>query len=227
MPSENISFWGRRKHIIRSRMISGMVVLVPIALTLLILKWLLNLMAGILEPVANKLLGLLGPQTKQAVEKAVPLEISVPVVSIILLVLLVYLVGGITAHVFGKKVFATAEGIVMRIPLVKTIYATTKQVMQAVSLPDRAAFKAVVTAEFPKPGMVTIGFLTGTIQSPDGQMLYKVFFPTAPNPTTGFFEMIRPELVQFTNLSVEEGFKMIISAGILSPDRYELRPPVR
>jgi uncharacterized membrane protein len=86
------------------------------------------------------------------------------------------------------------------------------------SLPNRAAFKSVVIVEFPRPGFKAIGFLTGRIQGLEGETLYKVFIPTTPNPTTGYFEIIPPEEVTETNMTTEEAFKMIISGGMVAPE---------
>jgi uncharacterized membrane protein len=100
------------------------------------------------------------------------------------------------------------------------VYSATKQVTQAFSVPDRAAFKSVVLLEFPRPGFMAPGFLTGHIQDRDGRKYCKEFIPTSPNPTTGFFEIVRAEAVRATSMSVEEAFKMIISGGLVSADIF-------
>jgi len=98
------------------------------------------------------------------------------------------------------------------------IYTATKQIIKTLSIPDRKSFKSVVLVEFPRPGFKPIGFLTGWIKTSDGREFCKVFIPTTPNPTTGFFELVPSGEVAETNLTIEETFKMIISGGIVSPD---------
>lgn len=112
-----------------------------------------------------------------------------------------------------------------KIPFVRTIYSASKQVIESVSMPNKAAFKSVVLVEFPRPGFKSIGFLTGHIQGPSGESLYKVYVPHAPILTTGFLEIIPPHEVTETNLTIEEGFKMILSGGIVSPDIISAIPP--
>ena len=100
-----------------------------------------------------------------------------------------------------------------------TIYSATKQIIQSFSQ-DKAAFKSVVIIEFPRPGFYSLAFLTGYIQDKEGRKYCKVFIPTTPNPTTGFLEIIPAEEVRVTKISIEEGFKIIISGGIVSFDFF-------
>jgi uncharacterized membrane protein len=165
--------------------------------------------------------GILSGVYKYAFFQSLPstyVDIGVSVVSILILLFLLYLVGTVGQLFIGRQLIAIGERVLLRIPLVRTIYSATKQVMQAVSLPDRAAFKSVVLLEFPRPGFMALGFLTGHVQDAQGRRYCKVFIPTAPNPTTGFFEMVPAEEVKETTMTIEEGFKMIISGGIVSPD---------
>lgn len=89
-------------------------------------------------------------------------------------------------------------------------------------MPERNAFKSVVVVEFPRAGLKAIGFRTGYIEDNSGQKYCKVFIPTTPNPTTGFFEIVPINEVIETSVSIEEGFKMIISGGIVSPESLNL-----
>jgi uncharacterized membrane protein len=118
----------------------------------------------------------------------------------------------------GKKIIAFSEMLMLRIPLARTIYTATKQVIKTLSIPDRKSFKSVVLVEFPRPGFKAIGFLTGQIKTSDGREFCKVFIPTTPHSTPGFFELVPSEEVAGTNLTIEEAFKIIISGGIVSPD---------
>ena len=204
--------FGHSFHLsLKSRLVSGLFVLVPLAITLLILKTVFIWTAGILSPT----LKLIVSDTVQ--------EPYISIISIAILTIITYFTGMLAKVVVGRKLIAIGETLLLKIPVVKSIYAAAKQVMDAMSMPDRAAFKAVVLVEFPRAGMKAIGFLTGTITDGEGKQFYKVFIPTTPNPTTGFFELVSPEQAQITDMPIEEAFKMIMSGGILSPQTISIK----
>jgi uncharacterized membrane protein len=89
------------------------------------------------------------------------------------------------------------------------------------SMPDSSMFKSVVLIEFPRPGLKAIGFLTGFITDSEGKKYCKIFIPTTPNPTTGYFELVPEEETFATDISIEDGFKMIISGGVVSPESFK------
>ncbi len=228
MTKHKESFWVGVKNDVRSRLISGTVVLVPLFITLAILRWLFLWLSGFLSPAVAKLFteGNLKARLGQAGADFVLRYANViaPVVALVLLVVLLYVTGALTRRVVGKKILALGEAILLRIPVVKPIYSAAKQVVEAVSLPNRGAFKAVVLVHFPHPRMWAVGFLTGTIVDQNGRRLYKVFIPTTPNPTTGFYEFAEPEELMVTDIPVDMAFKMIISGGIIAPEKYNARP---
>jgi uncharacterized membrane protein len=212
--------WKKMRHGVRSRLLSGVLLFVPFGVALLVMRWLFRWLAGFLQPVVKK--GISGPEVS-ALFKSVPemyVTIGVSILSILILLFLLYLVGAIGQLVLGRRLISLGERVVMLIPLVRTVYSATKQVMEAVSVPDRAAFKSVVLLEFPRPGFLAVGFLTGHIQDRDGRKYCKLFIPTSPNPTTGFFEIVPVEAVRPTSISVEDAFKMIISGGLVSADIF-------
>lgn len=208
MSEQRRSVWRRVGHNVRTRVVAGLIVLVPVGITFLVLRFLLRSTAGVLAPLVTRLLG----QLPDAVVAAI---------SVCALVVLLYLVGVLTTYLVGRRLIAFGESVVARIPLVKTVYSASKQVVQALSLPNRKSFKSVVWVEFPRPGLLALGFVTGTIQDSDGTRFYKVFIPTTPNPTTGFFELVPSQEAREADLTVEEAIKMIVSGGILSPDRLD------
>jgi uncharacterized membrane protein len=220
MEDHSPSLGKRLRANIRNRLLAGVLLFIPFGVTLLVMRWLFRWMAGFLHPVVK---GILSGTARYPFFQSLPesyVDIGVSVVSILILLSLLYLVGTVGQLVLGRRIIAIGETVVLRIPLVRTIYSATKQVMQAVSLPDRAAFKSVVLLEFPRPGFTAVGFLTGHIQDAQGRRYCKVFVPTAPNPTTGFFEIVPVEEVRETSMTIEEAFKMIISGGIVSPDTF-------
>jgi uncharacterized membrane protein len=222
MNSRKNSMWARLKSNVRRRLLSGILLLMPFGVTLLVMRWLFRWVAGFIRPIITFIISRL---SQVPVIEAVPdiyITVSVATLSIVVLLVLLYLVGVIGQFVIGKRLIKVGETLLMRIPLVRTIYTATKQVAQAVSLPDSAAFKSVVLVEFPRAGFWAVGFLTGYIEDSTGKKFCKVLIPTTPNPTTGFFEIIPVEEVIETTLTVEDAFKTLLSGGIVSPDHVNL-----
>ncbi len=224
------SFYKNISLNIRNRLLSGIFVIVPFAVTIVIIFWLFNTLKGFLEPIVNKVLAFL---LKIHLMQQLPehyIKYAISLATILCLLFIIYLIGAVAKFVAGRKLLGLGETLVMRIPLASTIYSATKQVTTALSLPDNKAFKSVVMVEFPRKGMYSLGFLTGSIPdifTPDASKKYcKVFIPTSPNPTTGFFVMLPASDVLLTRMTVEEAFKMIISGGIVSPDTLPITGPV-
>ncbi len=199
------------KHL-RTRLMSGLLVLVPLAITLFILRVIVSFLAAFVLPLVRPWLGCLPEQALTAV-------------ALLVTTLLIYLTGLITAHIVGRRVIHWGERLLLKLPLVRPIYAASKQVVETFSSSTQAAFQAVVLVEFPRQGSLAVGFVTGTILSPEGKMLYRVFVATTPNPTSGFLVLLPGSEVHFTDISVEDGVKMIVSGGMLAPASFQVRPP--
>jgi uncharacterized membrane protein len=219
---KKVGFWTRVKNKLRNHLLAGVLLIMPFGVTLLVMRWLFGWMAGVLRPAFLKAASVLLNDPTLQTDPNHYVSIVLSILSILTLFILVYLIGILGHYVLGKKLIKLGELLLSKIPFVGTIYHATKQVMNAVSLPDKAAFKSVVLVDFPRPGIKAIGFLTGYIQYSTGENFCKVFLPTTPNPTTGFFELIPANDVLQTNLSIEDAFKMIISGGILSPETLTL-----
>jgi len=203
---------------IRNRLISGIFVIVPFAVTIVVVRWLFLALADFLRPIVSKILEVL-PRIHLIQEiPPVYIQYAVSLATILSLLLIIYLFGAVAKFVAGRRLLAIGEKIVLKIPLVRTIYTATKQVTTALSLQDNPSFKSVVLVEFPRKGTYALGFLTGTLKDSSNNTYCKVFIPTTPNPTTGFFEMIPANEVLQTEMTVEEAFKMIISGGIVAPE---------
>lgn len=212
--------WASFKKWLSRRLVSGMLVLVPLGVTILVAGWLFRLAASLLQPVVERTFTLLEKQhwIQTLPEGQARSAFYVDLFAILLLLILLYLVGGLGQHLIGRRLIAAWEAIWLRIPLARSIYAATKQVMEALSQPQGAAFKSVVVVDFPYPGLKAIGFLTGHVEDAAGRQFAKVLIPTTPNPTTGFLELVPMEGVIVTDLAIEDGFKMIISGGIVAPE---------
>ncbi|NLZ07647.1 MAG: DUF502 domain-containing protein [Phycisphaerae bacterium] len=212
-----MKIWVTFKKWLSRRLASGMLVIVPLGVTLLVIGWLFRLAAGLLRPVVSY-------ATRQMEQhhwiQALPegkADLYVSLFAILLLLVLLYFIGGLGQHLISRRLIAAWEAIWLKIPLARSVYAATKQVMEALSQPQGAAFKSVVVVDFPYPGLKAVGFLTGYVDDPAGRRFAKVLIPTTPNPTTGFLELFPAETIIVTDVPIEDGFKMIISGGIVSP----------
>ncbi|MCX7590603.1 MAG: DUF502 domain-containing protein [Kiritimatiellae bacterium] len=197
---------------VRTRLFSGLLITIPLLVTWMVLRFLFRVMSGLLEPLLRPWLS----------DWPRPM---LPIISLLAIVVLIYLAGLIAAFVVGRRLIRLAESFLMKLPLVSHVYAAAKQVVSTFSQRSRTTFKAAVVVSFPYPGARSLGFVTGTITGPEGQMLYRVFVPTAPNPTSGFVLLLAPEEVQFTNITIEDGVKMMVSGGLVAPPEYKLAEP--
>ena len=135
----------------------------------------------------------------------------------ILTILFIYIIGQLVSNVLGKQIYAWFEKILSRIPFVNTVYRVIKQITSHISGPDRQAFKKVVFIEYPRKKLWTLCMVTGESKNKQEELYYHIFVPTTPNPTSGFLLYIPQKDVQHTDMSIEEGMKIIISGGMLAP----------
>ena len=131
------------------------------------------------------------------------------------------ILGLIISNVVGKRIYAFIENILNKIPIVNKIYNTTKQITNTFTKPNNQAFQKVVLLEYPKADLWTLAMVTGTCKNLNEIECYKLFVPTTPNPTSGYLIIIDKTKVKETNISVEEGLSIIISGGMVSPDKFE------
>jgi len=145
---------------------------------------------------------------------------SIPGFGIILVFLILYLLGFITSNFIGRKFFSLLEYVARRIPLINTIYQVGKQLSATLSLPEGMVFKRPVLVEYLKPGMWTVGFVTGKVvdRSQNNEILLKVYIPTPPNPASGTMVIVRESQTRDPGWTIEEAMKVVISGGIIGPD---------
>jgi uncharacterized membrane protein len=205
---------------IKKRLLAGVLLFLPFGVVLLVMRWLFGGIRSFLKPVIE---GLILGFDQIAFLGIIPEEyisIIATIASILILLLSLYLIGSLGQFLIGRKLIALSEAVLLKIPLISTLYSALKQVIDTFSQ-DKTAFKSVVIVEFPRPDFLSLAFLTGYIEDNEGKRYCKVFVPTSPNPTTGFFEIVPEEKVKITTLTIEEGFKMIISAGVVSYDIFK------
>jgi uncharacterized membrane protein len=204
------------KKNIRRKLVAGLLVVFPIFITFIVIKFLFGLIGGILSPVVEKAFILLGSSPKGTVD-----DFVVTSIAFILTFSALYFIGVIATNFFGKLILNFFEAILHKTPIIKNIYTTSKKLIEIISLPSRQSFKRVVIVEYPRVGMKAFAFVTGNIKTKDGTELTSIFIPTTPNPTSGFLIYLPEDDIIETDMDIEEGMKIIISGGILVPGHLE------
>jgi len=193
---------------IKSNLLAGIATIVPLALTVYVLQVTLEITYWIGGTVAEPL--------KRFVDVTFPgFGLLSSLVGLIIVFLALFIFGALARNVFGKKVVGWFESIFKKIPLIDTIYGTTKQLIETVSGSNNDSFQKVVYVEYPRIGMWTLGFVTSESTNQANEEFYHIFVPTTPNPTSGFFLIIAKEDTTPADIDVEEAFNMIVTSGIV------------
>jgi uncharacterized membrane protein len=190
-------------------LVAGLLVWLPLGVTVMVVKLLVDLMDKSL---------LLLPRAYQPDQL---FGIHIPGLGVILSVVIVLGTGVIVANLFGRKMVVLWEAFLARIPLIRSIYSSVKQIVETLFSAKGQAFKRVLLVEYPRKRMWTLAFQSsadvGEAQFKTGEEVVNVFIPTTPNPTSGFFIMLPQSDVVNLDMSVDEGLRMIISAGVVVP----------
>lgn len=154
-----------------------------------------------------------------------PMLEMIPYYEILIVIIFILAVGAFLQAFILKPFIKLFEAAFSQIPLLSTVYFGAKQLLEAFSGQNKTSFKDVVYLEFPRPGIYSLGFLTSEVPAeiaPDKtKIYYNVYIPTTPNPTTGFFVVLPKDQFHHANLTRQEAITLIISGGILQPDRYK------
>lgn len=189
----------------RNYLFAGLIVWLPIVVTFFVLRFIVEIldMTMSLVPAAYQPEHLLG--------------VRLPGLGVIFSLLLLIITGIVVTNFLGQRLFTWGESLLVRIPLVSSIYNAVKQVIQAVFASNSQAFRKVLLIEYPRQGMWSLAFLTGsnTRFAPLGSELVTVFVPTTPNPTSGFLLMLPRDSTTDVDMSVDEALKFIISLGVM------------
>lgn len=200
----------RIKHHIRTYFLTGLLVLIPVGLTIYVLKIGMN---GV-----DNLVSLLPPQYHPDTYLPFP----IPGLGLMITLIVVFITGIITTTFIGKKLISIGEQIVDKIPLLRSVYILAKQVMETLFSQDKESFKKVVMLEYPRRGIYSIGFITGVargeIQEKTSQKVLNVFVPTSPNPTSGFLLMVPETDLTPLKMEVDAAFKLILSGGMVTSE---------
>lgn len=204
--------------ILRRYLIAGILVWLPLGVTVLVVRLFVDLLDGsmLLVPAEYRPEALFG--------------FSIPGLGVVLSVVIILFTGMIAANFFGKQIVEGWESLLARIPLVRSVYSSVKQITETLFSSSGQSFRKVLLVEYPRREMWTLAFQTSTdigeAQRKTGQDVVNVYVPTTPNPTSGFFIMIPKKDVIELDMSVDDGLKMLISMGVMVPDIEKTAPDV-
>ncbi|MBX2990659.1 MAG: DUF502 domain-containing protein [Bacteroidetes bacterium] len=198
-------FWAE----VRTTFFRGVVVIIPLGLTYWFFSSLLNAIDGIFSPVLEEWLGR-----------------SIPGLGFMTMVVLVFLVGLLARNLVGRILFNGFENLLKQIPFVRSVYSAIKDLVGAFTIGGKGkTFREVVMIQYPRPGLNTLAFVTNemTFHTADNQKVefYNVYIPNPPNPTSGLLILVPKEQAVKLNLSIEQGLKLVLSGGIVLPEKLE------
>ena len=206
-----------RRFYVQRYLITGLLTIIPLWVTVAVFGFVLHLLAELGSPMVE---GALGGLRRFAPDLAGALTHGWinTVLALIATLLLLYFVGWLASRVLGRRLLAGFDALMVRIPMVRTIYDGTKK-LTAMMQKKPSGTQRVVLVEFPHPGMRTIGFVTSTMREQEtGREMVAVFVPTTPNPTGGYLEIVSLDCVTPTDWTVDQAMAFIISGGAAAPD---------
>ncbi len=199
---------------IRTYFLTGLVVAAPISITVFITWWFVDLFDSWFKPLVP---GIYNPDTY--------LPFTVPGVGLLFALVSITVLGALTANLFGRTLLSYGESVLNRMPVVRNVYRALKQIFETAISQSDSSFRDVGLIEYPRRGLYAIVFISTEASGEVAERVGKgagvlsVFLPTTPNPTSGFLLFVPEKDVAILDLSVEEGAKLVISAGLVSPKR--------
>ncbi len=196
--------------LLRRYFISGLLVWLPIWVTILVIKFLVDILSNTLSLLPHQY------------QPDALLGFHVPGIGVLITLVVIFLTGLIVANFIGRRLVLIGDAIIAHIPLVRTIYASVKQVLQTLFTPGGQSFRKVLLVEYPRVGMWSIAFQTGdgtaeVVNTLNGEAMVSLFIPTTPNPTSGFLMMVPRKDVIELEMSVDQALKFVISLGVMQP----------
>lgn len=201
-------FFDEFTDLLLKRFIAGLLVLLPLVLTYVIIKFLLTKLDSIIGPLLVRYLG-----------------INIPGLGLVTLIVFIWLTGLVTTNYIGKQFVLLYESLIRKIPILNTVFSGIKQISDAVFSSDNRAFSKVVVVDIPKTGIYMIGFLPSEetdIFSNKGRNtdVFHILIPASPNPASGFIILVERKNVHPIDMSIEDGFKAVISLGVFHLRKY-------
>lgn len=199
--------------LLRRYFISGLLVWLPIWVTILVIKFIVDILSNTL---------LLLPHRYQPDQL---FGFHIPGIGVLITLLIILSTGVIVANFVGRRILLWGDKVIGHIPLVRTVYASVKQVSQTLFKPGGQSFRKVLLVEYPRTGMWSIAFQTGdgtpeVIDRLNGESMVSLFIPTTPNPTSGFLMLVPRKDVIELEMSVDQALKFVISLGVMQPVGY-------
>lgn len=220
-PRPDLPLSSRLQQDLKNDLIAGLLVVIPLATTIWLATTVSRFVLAFLTSIPKQFNPFitLNPLLQDLIN--LTLGLTVPMLGILL-------IGLMARNIVGRWLLEFGEGTLSRIPLAGSVYKTLKQLLETFLRDNSKRFRRVVLVEYPREGLFSVGFVTGlvgpSLQAELEQPLLSVFIPTAPNPTTGWYTLVPESSVRDLDISVEDAFRTIISAGIVNPDERE--PPV-
>ncbi len=211
-PPPRPGFWAR----LRSNFLTGLVFIAPIAVTIWFIWWAINAIDNLVRPIIPVSWR---PETY--------VDFHIPGVGVIFFLVVATLTGWLTKGIVGAQIKRFVFNFVNQFPIIRSIYNALRQIIETVFSQDGQNFQNAVMVEYPRKGIYAIGFLAtrakGEILEKSGQdELLAIFIPTTPNPTSGFFLYFPRKDVKILDMSVEDAAKLVISSGLVEPEKLTL-----
>jgi uncharacterized membrane protein len=199
-----MSTWKKlfRKQNVKTAFISGLIVAIPLGITIFTFQFIFGFIDNIFGRYIREIL-----------------PFYIPGIGFISTFLIIFLLGASVNHWLGKKMFERIESRLSKLPILGSLYTVSRQIVEIIGSSRRKEFQKVIFLQYPAEGIWTIGFVTGQSLAADGMRMYNVFVPTTPNPTSGYMVFIPWKDAVDTKLTIEEGLKMLISGGMVSPQK--------
>ena len=192
---------------LRTYFLTGLVVTAPIYITFYLMLWFVEFLDDYFRPWVPELYW---PTTY--------LPFDIPGVGVVLALVLLTLIGGLTANFLGRTLLKLADRLIRQIPMAGTVYTALRQIFQTAVREDGESFSQVALIEYPRKGLNAIAFVTKTadrrVNQAAGKTMVGVFLPTTPNPTSGFLLFVPEDELTVLDMTVEEGARLVISAGL-------------
>jgi len=188
---------------LRRLFLTGLAVLLPTLVTIHFLNWFFRFADGIVGRWFARF------------------QVYIPGLGIVVGLSVIVLTGLLATNILGRQMITFGENLITKMPLARGVYLTVKQMVSVFLNPSETSFRRVVLVEYPRPGVYSLGFVTGEtseqLNSLTGEDLVNVFVPTAPNPTSGFLVLVPRKDVKRLDITVEQGLKLVVSIGIVDP----------
>ena len=220
----------KTRSFLKRNFVTGLLIIFPLLITVLLFYYLINRVNRYITPLIYRGLELVGLSLPFEGFWGSLISFTLGLLSTLIIILIIGVLG---SNILGRRVISTFDRLMLRIPLIKGIYGSVKQISVAFApkTGGKLTFEKVALVEYPRKGMWVIGLITKestlkTEQGTDAGLMY-VFLPTTPNPTSGMMVLVPKEDVKLLDISVEEALKLIISAGLVAPEPLEISRDVK